>query len=114
MSKRKKKSPKDKPLSVKVSKGVLTIEIGVDALAFASLRSNYAWQLTDPKRTGKERDPREVFTVTSAGGFAVEVKSALLEEAEDGSSLLTDVLDKACENAIEQGSQYWMGKDEEP
>lgn len=104
-----------KPLSVKVTRdGVLTIEIGVETLAFASLRSDFAYECADPKRTGNGIDPREVFKVTNARGFAVDVKSALLEEAEDGSSLLTNVIDRACQDAVEQGSQFWMGKDEEP
>ncbi len=99
---------KHKPLSVKITRdGVLTIEIGIDTNAFATLHSTYAWQLTDPKRTGKEQDPRKVFKITSPRGFAADVKRALLEEEEDGSSLLTNVLDAASEKAIEDGSQYF-------
>lgn len=109
------KMRRNKPLGVRITRdGVLTIEIGIETLAFASLRSNYAYECADLERTGNCRDPREVFKVTNARGFALEVKSELLEEAEDGSSLLTNVIDQACQNAVEQGSQFWMGKDEEP
>ena len=102
---------KHKPLSVKITRdGVLTIEIGVDVNAFATLRSTYAGQLTDPKRTGKEQDPRKVFKITNARGFATDVKRALLEEEEDGSSLLTNVLDAASEKAIEDGSEHFLEK----
>jgi anti-sigma28 factor (negative regulator of flagellin synthesis) len=102
--------PSDKPLAVKVSNGMLTIEIGTGTLAFSALCSAYAWQLTDPERTGKEVDPRTKFTVT--GGFTIDVKNALLEEAEDGSSLLTRMLDEACRKAIEDGSEYFVDKAE--
>lgn len=109
------RSRRNKPLSVKVTRdGVLTIEIGIDTLAFTSLCSDYAYECADPERTGSCRDPREVFKVIDARGFAGEVKSALLEEAEDGSSILTRTFDAAERKAIEDGSQFWMGKDETP
>lgn len=107
---------KHKPLSVKVTRdGVLTIEIGIDVNAFAALCSEFAWRCAD-EQTGKPgmTRPDALYKVTNARGFASEVKAALLEEAEDGSSLLTKVLDDASQKAIENGSQYWMGKDEEP
>lgn len=109
------KSRRHKPLSTKVTRdGVLTIEIGIETLAFASLRSDFAYQCADPKFTGNGKDPREVFKVTNPRGFAVEVVAELLEEAEDGSSLLTNIVDKACQKAIEAGSKFWIEKDGEP
>lgn len=110
------KKGRNKPLSVRITRdGVLTIEIGIDVNAFASLRSDFAWKLANEK-TGRPdlTRPDELFKVTNARGFAYEVKSALLDEAEDGTSLLTKVLDDAAQKAIEDGSLYWMGKDEEP
>lgn len=37
------RDPKRKPLTVKVSKGVLTIEIGVETLALAAIHSPWAF-----------------------------------------------------------------------
>lgn len=109
------KMRRNKPLGVRVTRdGVLTIEIGVETLAFCSLLSDFAYECADPKRTGRGIDPRGVFKVANARGFALEVRTALLEEAEDGSSILTRMLDKAEQKAIEDGSQFWMGKDEAP
>jgi hypothetical protein len=105
--------PKNKPLTVRITRnGVLTIEIGVDALAFSALASPYAWQATDPKRTGKERDPREVFAIPMPRAFACDVKDALTDEAEDGSSKLTMMLDDAMAKAIEDGSEYFVDSEE--
>ncbi len=73
------------PLSVVIKDGVLAIEIGMDVLAHSSL-----------------------LKVPDAAGFAEEVRSALLDEAEDGSSLLTKLFDDACQKAIEDGSEHWV------
>lgn len=100
---------RNRPLSVKVTRdGVLTIEIGIDTAAAACLASPFAWQLTDPKRSGHERDPRTVFRVSNPRGLAVDVKRELLSEAEDGSTLLTNVLDEAFRKAIEDGSEFFV------
>lgn len=110
------KRGRHEPLSVRVTRdGVLTIEIGIDVNAFAALCSEFAWRCADEKtgRPGETR-PDALYKVTSARGFAREVGAALLEEAEDGSSLLTRVLDDASRKAIEDGSQYWMEKDGGP
>lgn len=111
----KKRDRKHLPLGVCVTRdGVLTVEIGIETLAFASLCSNYAYECADPQRTGSCRDPREVFRVSSARGFVREVRAALLAESEDGSSLLTDVLDAAEQLAIEDGSEFWITIGDEP
>lgn len=86
-----------------VSRGVMTIEIGVDALAFAAIHSPDRWDEA-------MREPAERFAVTNATRFAKDVVHELLDEAEDGSSLLTNVIDAACEKAIEQGSQWFADK----
>ena len=91
MSKRRHKS-----LSAKVTRdGVLTIEIGIDVNAHSALYSPFACELVDR-------------------GFALDVKRALTDEREDGSSLLTDMLDAAARKAVEDGSEFFMGKDEAP
>jgi hypothetical protein len=105
------KRRRSRPLAVTVTRGVLTIEIGVDTLAHAALRSAFVCQMAHEHG---EVDPATRFKITDARGFADEVKSELLAEEEDGSSLLTDVLDRACQEAIEQGSEFFVDKDDEP
>lgn len=106
---------RDLPLTVKVTRdGVLTIEIGIDTLAFATLCSDYVWRLAD-EETGKPgmTRPDTLFKITDAAGFAREVADALTDEAEDGSSLLSRVLDDAAQKAIEYGAEHFMGINEE-
>lgn len=106
---------RDLPLAVKVtSDGVLSIEIGVDTLAFAALRSEYACRCADDE-TGKPGMimPDTLFKITDAAGFARDVSDALTEEAEDGSSLLTKMLDDAARKAIEDGAEHFMGINED-
>lgn len=92
-----------------VSRGVLTIEIGVDTLAFAALRSDYAYSLMGP---GQER-PDSRFRIGDKRKFATEVVHELRDElGEDGSTLLTVLFDKACERAIEQGSEAFVDAEE--
>lgn len=108
MSRRRAAAPKDLPLRARVDKGVLRIEIGVDVLAFAALASPFAWEIA-AEETGADDsatiDPRTVYIVHDEVEFAREVVRALHDEREDGSSLLTDMLDAATRKAIEDGSQ---------
>jgi hypothetical protein len=99
------KSPRNRALQVRVTReGVLTIEIGIDTLAFSALRAPFAFDAMGPK----QELPDTRFSVTNARGFAADVKRALTDElGEDGSSLITNVIDKACETAVEDGSQHW-------
>lgn len=96
------------PLSVVIKDGVLSVEIGLDVLAHSSLLSDFAYECADPERTGSGKDPRGVFKISDAAGFAEEVRGALLDEAEDGSSLLTRLFDDACQKAVEDGSEHWV------
>lgn len=99
-----KRSP-SKPLKVKVSNGVLTIEIGVDTLAFAALRGDYAFGLMGP---AQER-PDTRFSIKNKTSFAREVAHELRDElGEDGSTLISNVIDDAIERAIEQGSAEFI------
>lgn len=102
-------SMKDRPLKAFVSRGVLTIEIGVDTLAFAALRSDYAYSLMGPKQ---ER-PDTRFGIRDKRAFAREVVCELHREAEDGSSLLTKLFDDACQGAIEDGSTEFVDRDDD-
>lgn len=96
----KKRANKNRPLRAFVKSGVLTIEIGIDTLAFAQLRSPYCWSLMGPKQ---ER-PDTRFRIDDKREFAREVARALLDEEEDGSSLLAELFDTAGTDAIEGGS----------
>ncbi len=104
---------KNTPLQWRVVDGVLRIEIGIDTLAHASLRSEYAWSCANPNGMPLI-NPETRFKVSDAHGFAHDVASELFAEAEDGSSLVTRLIDKACEEAYEQGSEHWVDLQEEP
>lgn len=102
------------PLKVCVTRdGVLSITLGIDTLAHAALASPFADQMTD-ERTGRPGRvmPGEVYVVTDKRGFAGEIMAALTDEAEDGSSLLTNVIDAAVRKAIEDGAEYFIAKDD--
>lgn len=103
----------NKPLTVEISSdGTLQISLGVGTLAFSALRSNYAGDQANPDKRYMV-EPRTKLSITDPKGFATDVKDALLAEAEDGSSLLTRVLDAACQEAIEQGSEHFSDSSEE-
>lgn len=104
------KNRRGAPLRASVTRdGVLKIEIGIDTLAYAYLRSDHAYAaLGDDSRRPDER-----FSITNKRAFAVDVRRALTDElGEDGNSLLTNVLDNACESAIDQGSEHFADKDQ--
>lgn len=52
------------------------------------------------------------FQIEDKVGFANDVLGELLAEREDGSSLLTDLFDAASQNAIENGSEFFIDKEE--
>jgi len=89
---------------------VLRIEIGVDVVAHSALHGPYAYEMLgdDSKR------PDERFAISNARGFSVDVKRALTDEREDGTSLLTDMLDAAGRKAIEDGAEHWIDREDEP
>lgn len=87
---------------------VLTISIGIDTLAHAFVTGPVGDRLTrdDEHEDGYDR---ERLRVTDAAVFAKEVVRALLNEREDGSSPLTDTLDKAFDDAINDGCEgIWL------
>ena len=86
-------------LDVEIIDGRLLISIGIETLAWASDHSD----LSMPYNT-EANDFVPKWKVIDPLGFATDVARELRREAEDGSSLLTRVLDKALEEAIEQGS----------
>jgi hypothetical protein len=91
--------PANQPLDCTVENDELVIRIGIDVLAFAFDESdgNNPWsdELSDFERLSQIENPLQ---------FAKDVACELEDEREDGSTILTDLLDKACEQAAENGS----------
>lgn len=86
-------------MDVGVVDGKLVISIGVETLAHCFNNSVYA----NPY-SYKKSDFVQVFKVTNPDEFTVEVVRALQHEGEDGTTMLHVLLDKACENAVEDGA----------
>lgn len=87
------------PLTCKIDHGRLVISIGIDVLALAT-ECREPFSVYDPNKG----DWRTAWKVTDALEFAKDVHHELMDEAEDGSSLVTEILDKAMEQALDQGS----------
>jgi hypothetical protein len=87
------------PLEVKVADGRLTIAIGIDVLAHAVSYADWANPFDE-----QANDYIRTFAIENAEEFAKDVKRMMLDEREDGSSLLTDFLDEASEAAVGDGS----------
>lgn len=86
-------------LDVKVERGALVVRIGVQTLAHAVTYADWA----NPY-DGATGDYVRSFAITDAPQFAADVLSAMLSEREDGSTPLSDFIDKMSEEAINQGS----------
>jgi hypothetical protein len=98
--------PRDTPLSVKLHDGDLIIRIGIDRLAFCAERQD-DWNPFDPEHN----DFVQKWYVSDKSEFAKDVCRQLQAEEEDGSTPLSDLLDKVCTAAMEDGS---TGVDERP
>lgn len=84
------------PLECTARCGALYIRIGSKVLAFAAENNPHLWN-------GEKDGPG--FRITNPNAFARNVMYALNKEAEDGSTLLTRMLDQATLNAVESGSE---------
>lgn len=87
-------------LDVSIKDGRLIIGIGVRTLAHAVCYSDWANPYDDERG-----DYIRTFAITDAGRFAKDVMCAMLDEREDGSSPLSDFLDKMAEAAVDDGSE---------
>jgi hypothetical protein len=87
------------PLKVEVVGGELRIIIGIDTLAHAVSYAEWANPYDEIKL-----DYVRTFAIVDAKLFADDVRLAMLREREDGSSLLSDFLDKASNDAVDDGS----------
>ena len=79
------------PLRCHVDHGVIHVEIGHNILAFAATQHPEFWQ--------------QSVEVVDAQMFGLEVLHKINEESEDGSTLLTRMLDQAILNAISDGAE---------
>lgn len=91
-----KRMKEDSPLKVEVLDGQLVVSIGVETLRFS--RNQAEKDHSDKRGVGTG------YLVTDPYGFARDVVLELVKEREDGSTILTDVLDRATLDAIENGS----------
>jgi hypothetical protein len=88
----------DSPLKAEVIDGRIVISIGVETLKYCHNRLEEGFEPRKGYGSG--------FLITDATGFARDIVSRLKKEREDGSTILTDLLDKATEEAAEDGSQH--------
>ena len=90
----------NQPLSVSIKDKQLVVRIGIDVLktAFEHATFNNPWDdcLLDYRKLGH---------VSDAQKFAEEFRNALRHEEEDGSTFLTEALDRAMEYAFKQGAE---------
>lgn len=77
------------PLTVEIKDECLSITVGVKTLAFAITHN-----------------PELKLNVTDAKGFAQDVLHELQREQEDGTTPVHLLLDKAADEAAEQGSEH--------
>ncbi len=89
-----------RPLEVTVKDGQLVIAIGVNTLAHAVSYADWAV----PYDTEKG-DWIRTFAISDPEQFAKDVRMAMLDEREDGSSLLTDFLDRVSGAAVDDGAE---------
>lgn len=90
----------DTPLSVSVVDGELRIVIGINVLAHAVSYADWANPYDEERQ-----DYIRTFAIGDAATFAKDVTAAMLDEREDGSTLLSDFLDTMTEAAVNDGSQ---------
>lgn len=83
---------RNQQLEVKNEDGVLNISIGVDLLVHAITQGSDFW-------------PEDELTVTDADVFASEIARELESEQEDGTTIVHLMLDKAAENALNNGCE---------
>lgn len=88
------------PLEATVDGHGLHIRIGIKSLANAVVLSDWAAPFHE-----SAQDFQRTFAITDPVQFAREVLRALQRESDDGSTLLTRLLDKAAREAIDDGAE---------
>jgi hypothetical protein len=87
------------PLEVEIKNYELVIHIGLESLAYAADQSDL-FNPYDPEKNNFVRQ----FQVSDAEEWAKDINRELTREEEDGSSMLTNLFDKAFEKALDQAS----------
>ena len=87
------------PLTVEVSHGELVIRIGIETLKFAAEHMDSCMRYVE-----RLKDWKQMWAITDPIQFAKDVVSELRDESENGSTDVTDLIEKACLAAIENGS----------
>jgi len=93
---------KDQPLTVEIVDGELRISIGVSRLKFAC--EHCPDENIGLTKYDEDLDDYLSYEVTDERAFADGVKLALQGEAEDGTTMVHQLLDKAMVKAIEDGA----------
>jgi hypothetical protein len=96
---------KSLPLSVRVTRGVFTVSIGVETLAWAFERCQDCQPLNDSAGEN-EAEFEQKYLITDPDGFARDVKRSFLKEKEDGNTPLYEFFDRMCLDAVDDGSQF--------
>lgn len=86
-------------MEVSIEHGALVVRIGINTLAYAVTYSDWA----NPYDTATG-DYIRTFVIVDQERFAKDVLHEMLREREDGSTPLSDFLDKMSEEAVNQGS----------
>lgn len=92
------KSNPDAPLRFRISEGMLQIEIGIERLADAFHRDERNNPFVD-----ELNDFRQDLKVIDVVEFAKDVRNAMCDEAEDGSTPFTRFLDQMMWYAVDDG-----------
>ncbi|MBE3065158.1 MAG: hypothetical protein IMZ69_09100 [Spirochaetes bacterium] len=82
-------------MTVGIARGELVIRIGIETLAFCTDECSEFYNSEKDRSDVKVTDPDE---------WAKDVVRELEREEEDGSSPLTDLLERAMSDAVDQGS----------
>lgn len=86
------------PLRCKAVAGEIDLRVGVETLRFAAENHEEFWD-------GESGTDVPAIKITNSVIFAQEVVLAINEEAEDGSTLLSRMLDEAIKQAVENGCE---------
>ena len=96
------------PLAVNIERGALVIRVGANTMAHAMKFANWAIRFDETRN-----DYVQPFKVVDPTELTKDVIHAMLHEREDGSTPLSDFLDKMTEAAVEDGS-LGVEEDEHP
>lgn len=97
---------KDRSLCVEIKDDEIVIRVGIETVKWA-LEHHSESQPFNEDMDGYEQK----WIVTDSAEFAKDVKNAMLNEEEDGTTPLIEFLDEMCMSALEDGS---TGVDEAP